>query len=817
METRRILLLDAYDSFSNNLAALIRLVTHAQVHTIKIDTYTFAEFRPFLRSFDAVVIGPGPGSPATPADVGIIPDIYALAEEEAVPVFGVCLGFQSLVLAFGGGIERLSVVKHGQGSAIRHVGRDIFDGCGAVDAIRYHSLRVTLDGEPERRLEVLATADDGEAENGVVVMAVRHRVLPFWGVQYHPESCCTNGDGAAVVGNWWRLATAWLESRGRVSRAIPETWRVPLRQTSLLGDGAERSRAWPVQWRTFRAPCLSIVQLCEMLRVRERESFAMLDSSARHTGRYTIIGVFVDNITETVTYRVGDSSARVTVAGEEVDEQSVDGDGGGVWGVLARYMDANRAEGGDGECPFWGGFIGYFNYEIGVAGLGVPLRYPRAGEDEEERPDVNLTFFHRCIVVDNVDGKVWVQSILAQDEEWVCDMTARVQVLAAMSITPTTTPPGGRSTTNTTSRTVEEGPVFPRGSVTVTRPDKEGYMANVRRCQEELARGESYELCLTAQTTIDVDLHTTSTTTTNTAGEKEDTAWRIYRRLRQRNPAPFAGFYKVAGTTLLSSSPERFLSWDRAGKFQLRPIKGTVRKVAADGSVVGRREAEAVLNTPKERAENLMIVDLIRHDLHGVLDDNSHSSSTSPSSTTSTTSSTSTKTTTRTSTDTATTTMTTTSGAAADGVAVTKLMGIEEYETVFQLVSVIEGRMGPTLLSRNFTGIDVLSRCLPPGSMTGAPKKRSVEILQEIETSADGTGGKGERGVYSGVLGYWSVCGAGDWSVVIRSMWRSGEVGGGGKERWRIGAGGAVTALSDAEGEWEEMVIKLDSTLAAFL
>ncbi|KAK6344230.1 Protein phosphatase PP2A regulatory subunit B [Orbilia brochopaga] len=792
---RRILLLDAYDSFSNNLAALIRLITHAQVYTIKIDTYTFAEFRPFLKSFDAIVIGPGPGSPSTPADVGIIPDIYALAEADAVPVFGVCLGFQSLCLAFGGRIERLKVVKHGQSSVIRHTGTDIFENSGTVDAIRYHSLHAVLDEAAEKHLDVLAMADDGADENGEVLMAVRHRTLPFWGVQYHPESCCTNAGGASAVGNWWRLATRWLEQRGLVNEALPDSWRVPLRQTSLLGLAQDlKPQSWPVQCNSFRAPCLSIVQLCEMLDVATQETFAMLDSSAKHTGRYTMIGVFVDSVTETITYRVGSPTATVTIAGgdeprEIVDEQTVENGGGGIWEMVSRYMDANRAEGGDEECPFWGGFIGYFNYEVGVAGLGVQLRHPRAGDGETERPDVNLTFFHRSIVVDNVSGKVWVQSILCEDEEWVARMTEKVQVLAAMSITPTTTPPNGprNAAAANASRAVEVRSVFPAETVTVIRPDKEMYMENVRQCQRELARGESYELCLTAQTTIDVLLPNDDAGVNPTGSEKtEDTAWRIYRQLRTRNPAPFAGFYKVAGMTLLSSSPERFLSWDRRGRFQLRPIKGTVRKAQPDGSIVTRREAEAVLNTPKERAENLMIVDLIRHDLHGVLDGQEDDNS---------------------------------AGATkvADGVTVTKLMGIEEYETVFQLVSVIEGRMGARMSRDGFTGMDVLSRCLPPGSMTGAPKKRSVEILQEIESRADETGGMGERGVYSGVLGYWSACGAGDWSVVIRSMWRTDELGDGGRERWRIGAGGAVTALSDPEGEWDEMVIKLDSTLAAFL
>ncbi|EGX50018.1 hypothetical protein AOL_s00076g369 [Orbilia oligospora ATCC 24927] len=794
---RRILLVDAYDSFSNNLAALIRLVTHAEVHTIKIDAYSNRDFRGFLKSFDAIVIGPGPGTPTNDEDVGIIPEIYNLPEDEIIPVFGVCLGFQSLCLGFGATISRLKVVKHGQSSIIRHNGNDLFQNCGEVDAIRYHSLRAEMTEEALKNLEVLAVTDDGPEENGEVIMAVKHKQLPFWGVQYHPESCCTNLDGAKVVANWWKMATRWLNRKERISQPLPEGWVVPLDKQTLLGMPPVPSDR-QLCYQSFHAPCLDIVELCELLEVRTQQQFVMLDSSAKHTGRYTILGVFIPGITDTYTWRVGDESIYTETFGESGRKEgnfNLDPSPSGIWGDLAGRMSSYTTTGGDEECPFWGGFIGYFNYEAGVSTLDVELASPRGDEkDRRERvPDVNLTFFHRSIVVDNISGKVWVQSFQFQDEDWVVGIAEKIKLLAAMSITPTTTPPNDivgnsvvtlpRSTTSSGARvstaTAINEPLFAGSDVRITQPEKEKYMENVRICQRELAKGESYELCLTAQTTVSIEVPFEG---------GEDSSWKIYKHLRKRNPAPFAGYYRAAGTTLVSSSPERFLSWDRHGNFQLRPIKGTVRKAKVDGTTVTRKEAEDILNTPKERAENLMIVDLIRHDLHGVLDGQEDEDG---------------------------------------GVKVSKLMGIEEYETVFQLVSVIEGRMGDHLREEGFTGMDVLHRSLPPGSMTGAPKKRSVEILQDIEGDADEGDNCGERGVYSGVFGYWSVCGGGDFSVVIRSMYRFDrefkaendyrrEEGMDKRERWRIGAGGAVTALSDPEGEWEEMLTKLNSTLAVF-
>lgn len=133
---------------------------------------------------------------------------------------------------------------------------------------------------------------------------------------------------------------------------------------------------------------------------------------------------------------------------------------------------------------------------------------------------------------------------------------------------------------------------------------------------------------------------------------------------------------------------------------------------------------------------------------------------------------------------------------------VPRLMTVEEYATVYQLVSVISGTLTPSTTS----GIPVLTASLPPGSMTGAPKKRSCAILTEIEAQKP-------RGLYSGVLGYLDVGGAGDFSVVIRTAFRYGADEEG---MWRVGAGGAVTVLSEAEAEWEEMGTKRESLLRVF-
>ncbi|KAG4218642.1 hypothetical protein PC116_g32878, partial [Phytophthora cactorum] len=229
------------------------------------------------------------------------------------------------------------------------------------------------------------------------------------------------------------------------------------------------------------------------------------------------------------------------------------------------------------------------------------------------------------------------------------------------------------------------------------------------------------------------------------------TPWQLYRSLRSRQPAPFGSFIRLGGATLISSSPERFLEFSADGLCSMRPMKGTVRKSSAVSTLA---QAEAILHVPKEEAENLMIVDLVRHDLHGVC--------------------------------------------GPGRVDVPKLNIVEEYASVFQMISVVEGRLpanddNDDKISTKKkkkdikTGLDVLAASLPPGSMTGAPKKRSCEILHEIE------GGR-ERSLYSGVVGYMDAAGRGDWSVTIRSLFRWDD------ERRKTTTAAAAAAANNGQG-----------------
>ncbi|KAH7916423.1 ADC synthase [Hygrophoropsis aurantiaca] len=777
-ESHRILLIDSYDSFTYNLASLCRrAIPGCSIHIIKNDQLDLSTLLPFLDCFSAIVVGPGPGSPEVAEDIGLVRDLWKIQEEHLLPIFGVCLGLQSLAIEFGACLKRLSTVKHGQVSRVVHIGADLFKGVGEVNAVRYHSLHVELYGHSA--IEELAYAND-EGENGKVVMALRHKTRPLWAVQYHPESVLTGGGGIEVLINFWRLAQIWNQAHGRVIRQWDEqtadlfgsSWPVLRQPPTSPSHHVVRSVATTV----LKLPHLLMPTICELFGVTDETSPFVLLDSASQPGRFSIIGC-LSSQSPRITYSIGDSFVHLEERNScsQIDLQSRD-----IWSWLASFMNQRKTTGGSPNVPFWGGLVGYLSYELGVQSLDV---LPKPQADHSRHPDVNFVFVERSIVLDTTCGDIYIQSIIEDDADWLANTVMRLQA-AAQKLTCTT-----NSTLSSTKATANTS--------TVTLPDRELYKSRINIAKEHLFSGDSYELCLTANTRIALN-----DPLAQKPSQHHSPSWQRYKHLREINPAPHAAYLRLHPTTLLASSPERFLSFSRPpnATYQLRPIKGTIRT----GPGITRAFAEQALRgSKKEVAENLMIVDLIRHDLHGVI---------------------------------------------GEDVQVKQFCSVEEYKTVWQLVSVIEGRPVEGMEETNgrhangALGWEVLRRSLPPGqdlqfsnqsiliscigSMTGAPKKRSVEILHTLEDE--------ERSIYSGVFGYWCVGGGGDWSVTIRSCFKYDDTYGCAShtsrpvihplnkqvslkpEHWVIGAGGAITALSDPDAEWEEMIVKLQSVLRVF-
>lgn len=190
----RILVIDNYDSFVYTIAGYLQQLG-ASVHVIRNDDLSVGELEHALAEFDGVLVSPGPG---TPAEAGLSIPMIEIALRTGVPLLGVCLGHQAIAEALGATVTHAEELMHGKVSRVHHTGDTFFAGVPDwFDATRYHSLAVVRDTVPEV-LEVTA-----ETENGIV-MALRHRERPIFGVQYHPESVLTQG-GYQQFGNWLEL------------------------------------------------------------------------------------------------------------------------------------------------------------------------------------------------------------------------------------------------------------------------------------------------------------------------------------------------------------------------------------------------------------------------------------------------------------------------------------------------------------------------------------------------------------------------------------------------------------------------------------
>ncbi|MGZ4536867.1 MAG: anthranilate synthase component I family protein, partial [Nocardioidaceae bacterium] len=227
----------------------------------------------------------------------------------------------------------------------------------------------------------------------------------------------------------------------------------------------------------------------------------------------------------------------------------------------------------------------------------------------------------------------------------------------------------------------------------------------------------------------------------------------IYRRLRSSNPAPYAGLLRHRDLWLLSASPERFATIDRNRQVETRPIKGTVRRGATPAEDAALRDRLAT--DPKYVAENLMITDLLRHDLAAVC--------------------------------------------APGTVEVPRLMEVESYPSVHQLVSTVRGRLRPEVST-----IGALRALFPAGSMTGAPKLRTMQVIDAVEATP--------RGVYAGAFGWVSADGRADLGVVIRTLVATPAGDG---WRYELGTGGGITVHSDVDSELAETRWKAERLRAA--
>jgi para-aminobenzoate synthetase len=428
----------------------------------------------------------------------------------------------------------------------------------------------------------------------------------------------------------------------------------------------------------------------------ESENAFWLDSSRVDGGaRFSFMGDDSGPLGKTIFHRVGERES--------------------IFELLACELERFKLVAGP-ELPF--------EFQCGFAGwLGYELKAECGGDAAHDSPlpDAAFVFADRMIAFDHVEEKTYLLSLAEPGSEaeagaWIETTVGRLGALPS----PADLAPEGSAAAD---------PVEFR----LARP-RECYLEEIDECKRLLAEGETYEVCLTNAVVADASPDPLA----------------LYRALRRVNPAPFSSFVRFGDAAVLSSSPERFLRIGRDRWVEAKPIKGTSRRGATPAEDV--RLAERLRGDEKNRAENLMIADLLRNDLGSVCE--------------------------------------------VGTVHVPDLMQVESYETVHQLVTTVRG-----LLRDGLGPVECIRACFPAGSMTGAPKLRTMRIIDRLEGGA--------RGVYSGAIGYLGLGGGCDLSVAIRTIVLDGAAA-------TIGAGGAIVMQSDPEEEYEEMLLKAAAPMRAF-
>jgi para-aminobenzoate synthetase component 1 len=404
-----------------------------------------------------------------------------------------------------------------------------------------------------------------------------------------------------------------------------------------------------------------------------------------------------------------------------VQQGSQENELGNPFDVLGRLLETYRLDCLPSSIPFCGGAVGYLGYDL----CHFIERLPTRAVDDLMLPESYFGFYDTILAFDNLEGKAYIVSTgfpelddkrrLKRAEKRLAEIKGRLSVPS-----PNITKEDSRNNRKATE------------AVLKSNFTPEGYVEAVNRVREYIAAGDVFQVNLSQRFETELTV----------------TPYELYRRLRQINPAPFAGYLNFDGVTVVSASPERFLRVD-GDWVETRPIKGT--RPRGKNSVEDAMLAQELLNSAKDRAENVMIVDLERNDLGRVCQYGS--------------------------------------------VKVTELAILETFPTVFHLTSTVIGKLRP-----DKNRIDLLKAAFPGGSITGAPKVRAMEIIDELEPT--------RRSAYTGAIGYLSFSRNLDLNIVIRTFIIKGN-----KAYFQVGGG--IIYDSNAEAEYQETLDKAKALVQA--
>ncbi|XP_057809332.1 aminodeoxychorismate synthase, chloroplastic [Salvia miltiorrhiza] len=795
----RTLLIDNYDSYTYNIYQELSVINGLPPVVIRNDEWSWEEVFHYLyeeKLFDNIVISPGPGSPTCAADIGIC--LRLLLECSDIPILGVCLGHQALGYVHGARIIHAPEPIHGRLSDIEHNASELFNEIpsgqnSGFKVVRYHSLVIDPSSLPKKLVPIAWTSShetipflglqnldsclDGferrgdlkffaksvstksEMQTSNILMGIMHSSRPHYGLQFHPESVATC-HGRQIFKNFVEITKdhwSQLRSSSESMRDVYCSARMQVPTVNQLFQDVARSKHLMNGFGNLKH-----ASLCNLMKSSSHSRFAKylklqwrkLECSANQVGGAgSIFSELFGSHRAENTFWLDSSSTEMNRARFSF----MGGKGGSLWKQVTfrlsnksggdtsfthgGYMSVEDREGSITNTYLQKGFFDFLDQEL------KSICYDAADFD-----GLPFDFYGGYIGYIGYDLKVECGASLSRHKSSTPDaclfFTDNLVVIDhhcddvyVMSLHDE-----GTGTTSWMDE-VEQKVLHMKPHRRPTKPisvasagfsptqgfsaekSRQQYITDVEKCQKFIRDGDSYELCLTTQMRRSV-------------GELHSLT--LYLEMREKNPAPYAAWLSFPKEKLCicCSSPERFLRLDRDGVVEAKPIKGTVARGASPE--VDELLKQQLQYSEKDQAENLMIVDLLRNDLGRVCEPGS--------------------------------------------VHVPHLMEVESYATVHTMVSTIRGQKQP-----DASAVDCVRAAFPGGSMTGAPKLRSMEILDSLETSS--------RGVYSGCIGYFSYNQTFDLNIVIRSVViHEGEAS--------IGAGGAITALSNPSDEYEEMVLK---------
>ncbi|XP_059457949.1 aminodeoxychorismate synthase, chloroplastic isoform X2 [Corylus avellana] len=717
--------------------------------------------------------------------------------------------WQALGYVHGAQVVHASEPVHGRLSEIQHNGCKLFHDIpsgrnSGFKVVRYHSLVIDAESLPKELIPIAWTSSSdalsfletqqsnitsdayerstesfSEVKNGScwpsvqsdksrrVLMGVMHSCWPHYGLQFHPESVATY-HGRQIFKNFRKITEDyWLRSRPYTARmqvpgasrllkevsrnrhlgsnADEQLYRETSKSSQLVHNAEKRSHFGMSSMVNLSHPSTGV----KFLKLKWRK----FDHLANHVGgaRNIFCELFGHNKAENTFWL--DSSSREK---KRARFSFMGGKGGSLWKQLTYrlsdqsdmtfkgggYLLIEDAHGCTRNTFLEEGFLDFLNQEL--------LSFKYKEEDYEGLPfDFHCGYIGyigynlkvECGAVSNCHKSrtpdacfFFADNIVVidhhNDDVYIMSLQEeRISSTSWLDDTEEKLLSLKASAARLDEQTFEAATFSPFKAGFQAEKSREQYMENVEKCLNYIKDGESYELCLTSQIKKSI-------------GEIDSLG--LYLHLRQKNPAPYAAWLNFSKENLCicCSSPERFLQLDRNGALEAKPIKGTV----ARGATVDEDEQRKLQlqYSEKDQAENLMIVDLLRNDLGRVCEPGS--------------------------------------------VHVPHLMDVESYATVHTMVSTIRGKK-----RSDVSAVDCVRAAFPGGSMTGAPKLRSMELLDSLETCS--------RGIYSGSIGFFSYNKTFDLNIVIRTVVvHEGEAS--------IGAGGAIVALSNPEDEYEEMILK---------